>query len=105
MTHPKNTTGPSRMQHRLLTEATDFATVDGENRQPFGVNAGIPVGEAMNMATGLLGALQHIATMCIDRDPDVNDVVAIRFLAMASQALITASVLSVELCEGQGGAQ
>ncbi|WP_395599572.1 DUF3077 domain-containing protein [Pseudomonas sp. A1437] len=99
MSRPKNTTVHNRMQHPLLTMATDFTIVDGENRQPFAVNAGIAVDEALNMATGLLGALAHIATSCIDRDPGVNDAVAMRFLALASQALVTASVVSVEMGE------
>ncbi|MEQ7921168.1 DUF3077 domain-containing protein [Xanthomonas sp. WHRI 1810A] len=103
--HPKNNTGSPPAQYQLITTATDFTIVDGENRQPFAVNPGIPVGEALNMAGGLLGALEHIATACIDREPHINDAVAMRFLALASQALITASVLNVELCSAQGGAQ
>ena len=103
--HPKNTTGHNRMQHQLLTTATDFSITDGEDRSPFSVNPGIPVADALNIATGLLDALQHIATTCIDRDPEANDVVGIRFLAMASQALILASMTSVEFSNRQGGAQ
>lgn len=101
----KSTTAPPKAQHQLLTMATDFATSDGEDRQPFGVNPGIPVTDALNAATGLLGALAHIATVCIDRDPVANDAVAMRFLAQGAQALVTASVLSVELFQMQGGAQ
>jgi hypothetical protein len=103
--HPKNTTAPPKAQHQLLTMATDFATSDGEDRQPFGVNPVIPVADALNAATGLLGALAHIATTCIDRDPMAHDAVAMRFLAQGAQALITASVASVELLQMQGGAQ
>ena len=103
--HPKNTTGQTRLQQPLVTAATDFSIVEGEDRQPFAVNSGIPVEDAMNMACGLLGALQRIATTCIDRGPEVNDAVAIRFLAMASQALISASVFSVEQQSLQAGAQ
>ena len=103
--HPKNTTGHNRMQHQLLTMATDFATSDGEDRSPFGINQGVPVADALNAATGLLGALAHIATTCIDRDPAVNDVVAMRLLARGAKALVTASVASVEHFQMQGGAQ
>lgn len=103
--HPKNTTGQTQLQQPLLTAATNFSISDGEDRQPFAVNSGIPIEDAMNMACGLLGALQHIATTCIDRGPEVNDAVAIRFLAMASQALISASVLSVEQQPSQAGVQ
>lgn len=103
--HPKNTTGHNRMQYQLLTMATDFTTSDGEDRQLFGVNPNIQVADALNTATGLLGALAHIATACIDRDPEVHDAVAMRFLAQAAQALVAASVASVELLQMQGGAQ
>ena len=103
--HPKNTTGHNRMQQQLLTTEIDFETSDGEDRSPFGVNPGIPVADALNAATGLLGAMVHIATTCIDRDPMAHDAVAMRFLAQGAQALITASVASVELLQMQGGAQ
>lgn len=103
MSHPKNTTGSSPAQHQMLTTTTDFSITDGEDRSPFSVTSGIPVADALNMATGLLGALQCITTACIDRGPDVNDVVAIRFLSLASQALIVASMSSVEFGNRQGG--
>ncbi|WP_395593358.1 DUF3077 domain-containing protein [Pseudomonas sp. B26140] len=103
--HPKNTTGHNRMQQQLLTTEIDFETSDGEDRSPFGVNPGIPVADALNAATGLLGALVHIAAACVDRDPAVNDVVAMRFLAQGAQALVTASVANVELYQMQGGAR
>lgn len=92
----QNTTGHNRTQHPLVTTATECRVVDGENRHPFAVQQGIPAGEALNFAYGLLAAVEHIATASIDRDPDVQDLVAIRFLASASQALVLACACSVE---------
>lgn len=99
--HPKNSTPPSPTQYRMLTRSTDFLVVDGENRNPFSVVQGIPVEESLNMAFGLLSAANHVATAGIDRPPEVNDMVAIRFLVSASQALVLASIPAIE----QGGAQ
>ncbi|MBD1553596.1 DUF3077 domain-containing protein [Pseudomonas typographi] len=99
--HPKNTTPPSPAQHRMLTIATDSATGDGEDRHPFAVNAGIEVEEALNRAGFLLDAVDHVATVALDRRATAHDLVAIRFIASASQALLAANLPAIE----QGGAQ
>lgn len=99
--HPKNTTGLNRTQQPLLTTATEFMTAATENRHPLAVQAGIPAEEALNFAYGLLAALDHVATKCIDQDAGAQDLVAIRFLASASQALVLACAASIE----QGGTQ
>jgi hypothetical protein len=99
MSRPKNSTVSSSAQQTLKTNFAEFSTIDGENRHPFAVQEGIPVAEALNFAYGLLAAANRIATTCIDQDPDVQDLVALRFLMLASQALVLSSVSAVE----QGG--
>lgn len=101
MSRPENTTGSLPAQHPLVTTATAFSVTDGEDRHPLAVQAGIPMEEALNFAFGLLAAIDHLATISIDRDPEVQDVVAIRYLASASQALVLACAASIE----QGGSQ
>lgn len=99
--HPKNTTGSVPAQHQLLTAATDFITLPGESPSPFAVKSGVPLGDALNLAFSLLAAVKHIATDSIDRDPVVNDIVAISLLADASQALVLSCLPAIE----QGGVQ
>ncbi|WP_443696177.1 DUF3077 domain-containing protein [Pseudomonas sp.] len=101
MSHPKNTTAPQKAQQPLLTTATEFMTAATENRHPFAVQAGIPAAEALSIAYELLGAVDGITTACIDREADAYALVAIRFLAASSQALVLACATSIE----QGGAQ
>lgn len=97
----KNTTAPQNAQLILLTKQTGFPRFDGEDRNLFAVQGGIPAEEALNMAYGLLDAAANIANSGIDRGPVVNDVVAMRFLNQAAQALVLSCVTAVE----QGGAQ
>lgn len=100
MSRPKNSTTLQKSQQELLTRSTEFAQMDGEDRNPFAVQGGIPAEEALNMAYGLLDTVVNIANAGIDRNPNTNDVVAMRFLSSAAQALVLSCVTAIE----QGGA-
>lgn len=97
---PKNSTALQQAQQKLLTRTTEFARNDGEDRNPFVVQAGIPAEEALNMSYGLLDAVSSIAPDCIDRCPKNEDLVPVHFLTSAAQALVLSCVTAIE----QGGA-
>lgn len=89
----------------MLTEATDFSIDKGESRSPFSINAGIDVAVAMNTAIGLLGAADRVASLGINSDHNAYDLIAVRYLTMASQALIDACMTAVESTQVQAGVE
>lgn len=82
---------------RILTQRQEF------NRFPagmlFSVNAGMPVGDALEQASNLLACLDSLALQVGAEDGRGSEIFAIQYLAEMAKALVDAS------CRGLFGAE
>lgn len=106
MSHPKNTTVPSKAQEAPLTAAMPFyRIVEGDQESTLlQVRAGKPATEAVDLASMLLGSTLEILTRLTESGMSTNEIFAIRFLVESSAALVDASAQSIEFGNRQGGA-
>ncbi|OPA84303.1 hypothetical protein BFW86_24480 [Pseudomonas fluorescens] len=103
--HPKNSTTLLAKQAPLLTRVQEFHEAYSAGECFFSVSSGIPVGDALNEASAILGAAESVSSKLQDDGLDANGVYCIRLMIKAAQALINAGIVSVEHAGCQEGFQ
>lgn len=101
---PKETPCQPPTQGHLLTLASEFHhAADGKHF--FTVTVGLPVSDALNEASTILGAVGSVAGKLQDGDLDANDIYLLRLMVGAAKALLDACTPSVEFGNCEGGAK
>lgn len=103
----KDSTISQETREQLLTTAQPFYFFSGVPPKKYllQVQPGMPVIDALNTSSCLLGSAESLLTHLMDGEMGSYETYAIRFLVEASKALLDSAIHDVEFGNHRAGAQ